>query len=161
MQCWAEFISKPGKTSSGSSKGRLEGTEVKVVKDRGVLQTCGEGREDGNWLQLEEAAYLVQRQQLSLEGTSLEALFALLNKRIPAFALYSYLRRSGFIPRPAAEGFDVYAATSFAKRKPGSALYTVAAVGAKDLVEPREERRVAVVEQGRVLRVLQFTKWLG
>ena len=75
MQHWAEFIGKPGKALSRRSKGLLEGTEVRVVKDRGVLHTCGAAREDGNWLQLEEAAYLVQRQQLHIQGTPLETLF--------------------------------------------------------------------------------------
>ena len=161
MQHWAEFIGKPGKALSRRSKGLLEGTEVRVVKDRGVLHTCGAAREDGNWLQLEEAAYLVQRQQLHIQGTPLETLFSLLDKRIPDFALYSYLRRSGLIPRPAVEGFEVYAASGFVKRLPGPKLYTVVPVEPKDTVEPREEVRVAVVEQGRVLRLVEFARWQG
>ena len=132
-----------------------------MVEDRGVLKTCGERRADGNWMQLEESAYMVQREQLQLQDTNIETLFRLMDKRIPAFALYSYLRRSGFIPISAAEGFAVYSAGGFSKRVPGPALYAVVPVGPTDPVQPSEERRAAVVEQGRVLRVLQFTKWEG
>jgi hypothetical protein len=161
VQRWAEFLSRPAKPISAASRGRLEGQEVRIVEDRGVLQTCGEGREDGNWLRLEEAAYMLQRELLSIEGADIDTLFRLMDKRIPAFALYSYLRRCGLIPRPAAEGLAVYSASGFSKRRPGPALYTVVPVGPKDQVQPSEEKRAAVVEQGRVLRVLEFIKWEG
>ena len=65
MQRWAEFLSRPAKPIGTASRGRLEGQEVRIVEDRGVLQTCGEGREDGNWLRLEEATYMIQRELLS------------------------------------------------------------------------------------------------
>ena len=72
-----------------------------------------------------------------------------MDKRIPAFALYSYLRRCGVIPKP--EGLAVYSDSGFSKRRPGPALYTVVPDG--NLVE-----RTAVAEQGRVLK---FIKWEG
>ena len=163
LQRWVEFISQPIKTASQPSKGLLENHQIRVTDDRkGVLQTCGEWKNHGNWLTLEEAAYLLQRGLLTVENSSPEAIFGLLEARINSFALFSYIRRSGFIARnDGLGGYFVYSSAGFSKRNTENPLYRIQTVTPSDQLQLCTDQRQAVMDLGRVVRVLQVKVWLG